>query len=111
MQMDLEYGMRAVSVVWHPSSSICSARAEAVASRRGLEPTQTVTVTSEGEAIKETIKTIFGQEDGQACANDLFGSKTDCARHHWPERIFFWTARLPWGKRHPHAGRQADLKQ
>ena len=44
MQMDLEYGMRAVSVVWHPSSLICSARAEAVASRRGLEPTQTVTV-------------------------------------------------------------------
>src|SRR6516162_5136093 len=46
MQMDLEYGMRAVSVVWHPSSLICSARAEAVASRRGLEPTQTVTVTA-----------------------------------------------------------------
>ena len=44
MQMDLEYGMRAVSVVRHPSSLICGARAEAVASRRGLEPTQTVTV-------------------------------------------------------------------
>jgi hypothetical protein len=44
MQMDLEYGMRAMSVVRHPSSLICGARAEAVASRRGLEPTQTVTV-------------------------------------------------------------------
>jgi hypothetical protein len=44
MQMDLEYGMRAVSVVPHPSSLICGARAEAVASRRGLEPAQTVTV-------------------------------------------------------------------
>jgi hypothetical protein len=39
--MDLEYGMRAVSVVRHPSGFICGARAEAVASRRGLEPTQT----------------------------------------------------------------------
>jgi hypothetical protein len=46
MQMDLEYGMRAVSVVRHPSSLICGARAEAVASGRGLEHTQTVTVTA-----------------------------------------------------------------
>jgi len=31
MQMHLEYGMRAAPVIYHPTSLICGARAEAVA--------------------------------------------------------------------------------
>jgi hypothetical protein len=46
---ELEYGMRAVSVVRHPSGFI-RARAEAVASRRGLEPTQTFALSASDAA-------------------------------------------------------------
>ena len=60
MQMDLEYGMRAMSVVRHPSSLICGARAEAVASRRGLEPTQTVTVTAVTSPDHKTLVVTSG---------------------------------------------------
>jgi hypothetical protein len=60
MQIDLEYGMRAVSVVRHPLSLICGARAEAVASRRGLEPTQTVTVTAVTSPDHKTLVVTSG---------------------------------------------------